>query len=257
MGFGNDLSYHLCCGDRTASTTKRRVLARPQGGSALTRAREFEMNIPHPFRVVADLRDATGYLVVGAPYAGPIIGKTKTIREQRIAIYDCGRTVERARVSDARLLSVAAVLRFKYPEIFALIYALMFDRGDLAAVVPPTTQHYADGKLIAGRMDNTADDASIQRALEDACATALIHDAWRPEIRYFADWEHGADWRFSTFEPFKSAPAPSLPDHVCDSVHALDSLFALGACKNGSRLEVPDHEWPRASSELPLRKLLA
>jgi hypothetical protein len=215
------------------------------------------MNIPHPFRVVADLRDATGYLVIGAPYAGPIIGKTKTIREQRIAVYDCGRTVERAHVSDARLLSVAAVLRFKHPEIFALVYALMFDRGDFAAVVPPTTHHYTDGNLIAGRMDNTADDAQIQRALEEACAVALIHDTWRPEVRYFADWEDGADWRFSSFKPFTSAPAPSLPDHVWDSLHALDILFALGACRNGNRLKVPEHDWPRAAWELPSGALLA
>src|SRR6202051_875362 len=128
------------------------------------------MTIAHPFRVIADLRDTTGYLVVGAPYPGPIVGKTKTIREQRIAIYDYGRKLDQTTVSDARLLSVAAVLRFKHPEIFALVYALMFDRGAFAAVVPPTTMHHApSGELIPERRYGAADDASIQRSLEDAC----------------------------------------------------------------------------------------
>jgi hypothetical protein len=216
------------------------------------------MAIPHPFRVVADLRDTTGYLVVAAPYAGPIVGKTKTVREQRIAIYDCGKKVETASVTDARLLSVAAVLRFKHPEIFALIYALMFDRGLFTAVVAPATvRHTPPDQLQTQRVYDATDDTPIQCALQDACTTALIHDAWLPDVRYFADWEEGADWRFSTIQPFKEAPAPSLPGHVWDSLYALDILFKLGACRNGNRLEVPVHDWPRAAWVMPLAARLS
>lgn len=84
---------------------------------------------PGPFRIVADLRDSAGPVVIAIPLQGESNGRTKSFIEHRIAVYPQKQT-------DTRVLDVLAALHFtRSNNILNCITAVAVSRGKMTVAV--------------------------------------------------------------------------------------------------------------------------